>query len=102
MQQQGLGATWRGSAASLPNLTGPSRHTAQRQPFNAPADRSFRSHTSISEQSDGSANEVENLLNGMGMRRPGTNATATGPTWSVPRRHKDRTNPRNAGVHNLR
>lgn len=94
--QQGPGPTWRGNVTAPPSLSGPPRHTFQRQPFNAPGDRSFRSNTTISEQSDGSANEVENLLGSI--RRPGTNIVPTGAAWSVPRGQRARASHRGTNL----
>ncbi|KAH9940567.1 hypothetical protein B0H21DRAFT_754610 [Amylocystis lapponica] len=67
-----------GSAWRQPNPAH-ARHNPQRQPFNANADRSFRTATTRSDHSADSANEVENLLGQS--RQPMRNNTVI---WSAP------------------
>jgi len=67
-----------GSAWRQPG-TGQPRHNPQRQPFNAAADRSFRSNTTRSDRSD-SATEVENLLSSAA-RQP---VRGPGSAWPAP------------------
>ncbi|CAL1702157.1 unnamed protein product [Somion occarium] len=66
-----------------PQLQNRPNFTAQRQPFTANPDRSFRSHTTVSDQSE---NEVENLVGQGSMRRSNGNQSGWPASRNLQRR----------------